>query len=119
MKKLSEISNDTMLTVKCDDGDFEAMEKVFFLDGSYYLDRHSEMSEYPQVTIAEPIQAIFDWKSTIEELGTEMYEDWEDRFWGDISAEDRKVLDKAAEIVNKACAANLTYYEGEKVDIEN
>lgn len=117
MKNLSEIRNDTMLTVQTRDwSEFEVMSKQDFIESDTYVNRpYIEDSNYPEVTIAVKSVAKFDLENALENLEDDMYEDWLPSVMSDISKEDRERIEND---INKYLEGRPSYWEGEMVDIE-
>lgn len=110
MKKLSELSNDTMLIVG---NDLVVMTKEEFLDSSYFLD-----CEDVTVTIGDKSVEKFTFSQMIEEKAENNHEDWDEAINRDITSEKWEVLRKAEKLINEIFEGSPTYWEGEKVDIE-
>jgi len=117
MKKLSEINNETMLTVQTKEwSEFEVMSKQDFIESDTYVNRpYIEDSNYPEVTVAVKSIAKFNLEYALESLEDEMYEDWLASVMRDISKEDRERIEND---INKYLEARPSYWEGEMVDIE-
>jgi hypothetical protein len=117
MKKLSELSLETMLTVKHQfDGEMDIMSKKGYLNSAYFLDYPAE--PFTTVTVADKTVVRFDIDGIIERLSEdETYEDWEEDVWYDIehSNIDIKAIEKA---FNDIFENNPTYWEGEVVEID-
>ena len=115
MKKLSEISNDTMITVEHRyDGDFEVMSKADFLESAYFLDFPVE--PFPMITIADAVRARFSLSDAIETLSDEMHEDWfSDVGYALAEALNIKEIEKK---INDILDEYPTYYQGETINID-
>jgi len=108
MKKLSELSNDTLLCVCNEHSDAEdVMEKVDFL-------KDVRRSQLHRVSMADELTERFAWMSAIEALEEDMHEDWTERVMDDIRAMPELV--KAEKLVNEILRKNPTYYSGESVE---
>lgn len=120
MEKLSELSEDTMLTVQIGNGDINVMSKKDFLNSSEYLERGPDVQieDYPQVTIGVPQVAEFSFEYAFECSGDEMYEGWSDNVTYALEKQgfDLKWIE---EVINKVFAEHPTYYEGKLVDIDS
>lgn len=115
MKKLSELSDDTMLCVEHNyDGDIQVMTKEEFLDSAYYLDYPVE--PFPIVTIADKSIQTFDLGDIIYNMADEMHEDWDD----DVICELKGTAGIAEfeALINEILERHPTYYEGEEVKID-
>lgn len=116
MKKLSELSNDTLLTVKQRlGGDFSVMSKKGFLDSYYFLDYQTE--PFPNITIAEPFYAKFDLYNWLVYVGEDhCYEGWVEDVCERlaIEPETKAFIDRVDQIFR----AYPTYYEGEPVEVD-
>ena len=74
MEKLSELREDTMLTVQIGNGDINVMSKKDFMNSSEYLDREPDLQreDYPEVTIGVPQVADFSFKMKCTKIGKPM-----------------------------------------------
>lgn len=115
MKKLSELSRDTILTVENrNHGGFSVMDVAEYINSEYYLECH-------KTTIAEEIYP----KTTIEDIAEmlacnyedEMHEDWGDRIQEAITYS-KKDFEPFVKNLNRIFEKNPTYYEGEPVEID-
>ncbi|WP_333792024.1 hypothetical protein [Muricomes intestini] len=120
MEKLSELREDTMLTVQIGNGDINVMSKKDFMNSSEYLDREPDLQreDYPEVTIGVPQVADFSFEYALECAGDEMYEDWKTNVTYSLEKQgfDFKGIEK---VINKVFAEHPTYYVGKLVDIDN
>lgn len=112
MKKLSELSNDTLLCVEVDE--FYVMPKEEYMISSFYLDRQSVDNEDIKVFLAKPVYATFDLRYALESLEDEMYEDWLDDVLSDISHEEIESIENS---INKILHGRPSYSSGEKIDV--
>jgi hypothetical protein len=111
--KLSELSNNTMLCVQMAGRDLGVMDKEDFLNSSEFLDMDKkDFTTIPEVTVADPLVARFDFDSILENLADEMYEDWKENVCDAL----KEVLNE--EKINEVLANYPTYYEGERVEID-
>lgn len=117
MKKLSELSMDTYITVESNSsGDAEVMTKADFLESSYFLDYPVE--KFPKITVAEKTCVKFDLFDAVEHLGfDETHERWLEDVCYDITKSDIdvKLLESK---MNEIFKNNPTYWDGEPVDID-
>ena len=110
MKKLSELSDDTMLCVKREENsdDFYAMTKADFL--IYKYDRNS------QVNIAEKNIPEFDLSNVLAEIAeNEGYNDYLDDIIPDLDAD---ITNRFVEHINEIFAKHPVYYMGESIEID-
>jgi len=107
MKKLSELSMDTMLCVCLPESSdyFNLMEKAEFLQRN---------CEPESIFIAEAEVATFDWRVAIEWLEEDMHEDWTELVMNEIMATPE--LMAAEKLVNEMMRSHPTYYPGERVE---
>ena len=110
MRKLSELSNDTMLTVG---NGPEIMTKEAFLDSAYFLD-----GEQVEVTIADKCVETFSFADLIEERKENNYEDWDEEVNRDISSEQWEILKKAEKVINEIFEGRPCFWEGKKVEVD-
>lgn len=108
MKKLSDLADDTLLTVTLSGYDVAVMDKEEFLQSSFYLDRDDV-----EVAIAEEVFASFDLYYALECLEDDMHEDWLSNVMSTIPKEVRTRIE--AEI-NGYLEKEPTYYPSEAVD---
>ena len=120
MKKLSELSGDTMLTVRDShySTDFSIMDKDEFLQSHYFLDyTPSPTNNGIEVTVADITTAKFDLLNYLEYIGEdECYEGWCDDVYDSIMAE--PATKEFIERVNAIFGSHPTYWEGEPVEID-
>ena len=119
MKNLSELSNDTILTVAHqNDGDFSIMTKEEFLDCVYFHDFSVESS--PEVTIAKITTKKFTTTSLemyLEQLGwDDTYEDWDKDVMNYLLT--IGYANQIVEMMNEAFTEYPIYYEGERVIVD-
>lgn len=110
MKKLSEISKDTMLIIMENACDGVVMDKEDFLQSHYYIDK-----DYAnvKVAIADEMYASFDLESALQSIGEdEMHEDWLENVMDKLS-DARENIEK---IINAVLETEPTYYDGEKLE---
>lgn len=116
MKKLSELSMDTMLCVgHQNDGEFDVMSKDDYLRSSQFIDYPAE--PFTSVCLADKSVLTFDLFDAIERIGDDSsYEDWDEDVYNDIKdlPETKAFLEKFKEVSER----NPTYWEGEAVDID-
>jgi hypothetical protein len=110
MKKLSELSDETILLVT---NDLHCMTKKEFLESSYFLD-----GEVCQVVLGQREVEHFDLDAMIEEKAENMYEDWDEHVMSDFTKEEWGILRNAEEIINKVFNNRATYYEGDLVKVD-
>ena len=123
MKKLSEISMDTMLTVENQsDGDLTTMTKEMYLDSAQYLDYPVE--PFTNVTIAKKQIIKDNLCSILEEIAehNECYECWIDDVYNDLRSE-KNVRDGCKKhnidmLLEEAFKRYPIYWEGEKVEVD-
>jgi hypothetical protein len=114
MKKLSELSSDTMLCI--DDGDnydSTVMSKEDLLQDYRYLDKKDF-----KTSIGIPDHQTFEWEEVFENKADNMYEEWQDHIERDLSESDWVILNKAKDIINKVFRENPAYSTGEKVEVD-
>lgn len=111
MKKLSEIANDTLLTVTPKGYDGTTMDKEEFMQSSYYLDRADV-----EVAIAKETFASFDLYYALECLEDDMHDDWLSNV---MSAIPKEVRERIEAEINGYLEKEPTYYPGESVDWQN
>ena len=111
MKKLSEVSSDTLLIIECDECD-TLMDKQEYLESRYATDEEDHLIYLAEIEEAEE----FSFSDLIFQQSEEMHEDWQERVEEIISKEDWQVLKRAETIINKAFEANPSYSAGEFVD---
>lgn len=116
MKKLSELNNDTMLTVQHrHNGDFSVMSKEDFLDSSYFLDYPVE--PFPVVTVAETTVPRVDLESFIEYIGEdETYEGWAEDVCQSILSD--PITQDFLTKLNHIISLHPVYWEGEPVEVD-
>ena len=111
MKKLSELTDDTILVLERDDNDdICILKSEFVADIKEYAD-----VEFLYVGIPE-IQKFY-WADVFERAEENSFEDFAKIIEREISDEDWKVLEHAARIVNAAYVANPLFENGEMVAI--
>lgn len=117
MKKLSELSEDTMLTVEHrNDGEMEIMSVKDYYDSCYYLDYPVE--PLTKVTIAEKTCAKFNLCEVLERIGEgETHESWYEDVLHDIDKSDLDVKG-FEEKINTILSRNPTYWDGEEILID-
>lgn len=108
MKKLSEIDDDTLLTVTPKGYDGTVMDKEEFMQSSYYIDR-----DEVDVAIAEETFASFSLYYALECLEDDMHEDWLSNV---MSAIPKDVRERIEAEINSYLDKEPTYYPGEAVD---
>ena len=107
MKKLSELSNDTLLCVELNSGEnWELLDKSGFL--------YSYTSHRGRLWIAEAENATFSWADVIERFEDDMHEDWAEIVMDDIRATPELV--EAEKLINMLLHRHSTYYQGELVE---
>lgn len=112
MKKLSELTDDTMLALDC--SEIEIMSKEDYLDSSYFLDGYE--GENPKLFIAEMYFAKFDLYGVLENMQDDMYEDWLENIWDGIY--DLPEVKDFTIFMDKILKSYPSYTEGEIVDID-
>lgn len=120
MKRLSELSGNTMLTVRDNhySTDFSVMDKDEFLESHYFLDyAPSPTNNGIEVTVADITTAKFDLLNYLEYIGEdECYEGWIDDVYDSILTE--PATKEFIERVNAIFGSHPTYWEGEPVEID-
>ncbi|KAF5050635.1 hypothetical protein DSECCO2_427320 [anaerobic digester metagenome] len=116
MKKLSELSMDTMLCVgHQNDREFDVMPKEDYLRSYQFLDYPAE--PFTSVCLADKSVLTFDLFDAIERIGDgSSYEGWDEDVYNDIKdlPETKAFLEKFKEVSER----NPTYWEGEAVEID-
>jgi hypothetical protein len=114
MKKLSELTDDTILVLgRNSDYDDICVTKGEFVEGiKGYLE------DLESLHIGIPDIQKFDWADVFDRHEEDSFEDFAEYVEREISEEDWKVLKRAAEIVNAAFAANPNFETGEIVDLD-
>jgi hypothetical protein len=113
MKKLSELENDAILVLERNGGydDICITKEELVADIKEYAD-----IEF--LYIGVPDRQKFEWADVFERAEENSFEDFAEIIEREISDEDWKVLERAAEIVNAAYAANPVFESGEMVEID-
>ena len=116
MIKLSELPQDTMLTVESNhSGEIFIMTKEDFLNSSYFLDYPVE--PFPKVTVADKTVVKFSLWNYIKWLGEdETHESWADDVYDDLMyyPETKAFIDTIKQVFEN----NPTYWEGNLVEID-
>lgn len=113
MKKLSEISKDTLLFVA--GKKYPEDEFIALYDKEEFMQSFSEEeAKTVKVFIAKKANMPhFDLKSEIEDIGEEMYEDWSERVVEELG---EARVEQINAIINTAINNNKAYIEGEPID---
>lgn len=116
MKKLSELSMETMLCVEHqNDGDFDVMSKEDYLNSGQFLDYPVE--PFTAVCLACKQVKRFDLWDYIEYTGEDdTYDGWDFDVYNDVK--DTDVTLEFINQMNDAFNRNPTYWEGEKVEVD-
>jgi len=116
MIKLSQLPDDTMLTVSHRyDGEIELMDKADFLQSAYFLDYPVE--PFPSVTLAVKQVQTFDLYDVIERIGEDdTYEDWDLDVYNDLR--NAPETEAFLNLIHTVFERHPTFWEGKPIEID-